>query len=119
MFGLKDKDIAEIVSILDGFQEVEQALIFGSRAKGNHRNGSDVDIAIKGQEADFNIALTIAGILNEDTTMPYHFDVLSYTDLNNKDLTAHIDRVGKLLYQTKNAVVVNEPSIDYKKKAKS
>ncbi|MEQ6119162.1 nucleotidyltransferase domain-containing protein [Reichenbachiella sp. MALMAid0571] len=101
MFGLKDKDIAEIVSILDGFQEVEQALIFGSRAKGNHRNGSDVDIAIKGQEADFNIALTIAGILNEDTTMPYHFDVLSYTDLNNKDLAAHIDRVGKLLYQTK------------------
>ena len=104
---------------MSGFQEVEQAFIFGSRAKGNYKNGSDVDIAIKGQQADFNLALTIAGILNEDTNMPYHFDLLSYSQLHNKDLIAHIDRVGKLLYQTKNTVVVNEPSTDYKKKSGS
>lgn len=98
MFGLTDKDLSDIVEILKTFPQVEEAFIFGSRAKGNFRSGSDVDIAIKGKKASFELALKIGGILNEDTMMPYHFDVVSYTDLNNKDLAAHIDRVGALMY---------------------
>ena len=101
MFGLKNKDIEEIVSLLEDFPEVEQAIIFGSRAMGNYKNGSDVDIAIVGQEANFTIALKIGGILNEDTFMPYHFDVLSLRANTNKDLANHINRRGKILYQTR------------------
>lgn len=100
MFGLDLSDIQSIQEILGQFPEVQQALIFGSRAKGNFRSGSDIDIAIKGDEATHSIASKISGILNEDTIMPYHFDVLSYRELNNKELISHIDRVGKELYNS-------------------
>jgi predicted nucleotidyltransferase len=91
MFGLDLSDIQSIQEILGQFPEVQQALIFGSRAKGNFRSGSDIDIAIKGDEATHSIASKI---------MPYHFDVLSYRELNNKELISHIDRVGKELYNS-------------------
>ncbi|MDH5602992.1 MAG: nucleotidyltransferase domain-containing protein [Cyclobacteriaceae bacterium] len=109
MFGLKNDDIKEIVSILKGFPEVEQAIMFGSRAMGNYRKGSDIDIALAGQKANFDIALKIGGILNEETYMPYHFDVLSLIDNTNKDLADHIDRHGKLLYRVGDISISNGP----------
>lgn len=98
MFGLSDSDINEIIALLHENEEVEQAFIFGSRAKGNFKTGSDVDIALKGKDLSFNVVNKISGILNEDTLMPYRFDVLNYHTISNPDLIEHIDRVGKLLY---------------------
>jgi predicted nucleotidyltransferase len=117
MFGLRKKDIEDIIAVLRNFTEVEQAIIFGSRAKGNYKNGSDVDVAIKGKKANYSIALKISGILNEDTLMPYHFDILSYEDLKNNNLVSHIDNVGKLLYEVKNEIIMNDPSAKYDKKS--
>jgi predicted nucleotidyltransferase len=99
MFGLKQEDITEICEILSKFQEIEQADIFGSRAKGNFKNGSDVDIAIKGKACNSSIALRISAILNEETNMPYHFDVLCYSNIKNQDLRDHIERVGKVIFK--------------------
>ncbi len=94
-FGLKQEDIAEICEILSKFEEIEQADIFGSRAKGNFKNGSDVDIVLKGKACDSSTALQISAILNEETNMPYHFDVLCYHEIKNQNLRDHIERVGK------------------------
>jgi uncharacterized protein len=99
MFGLPDTDITEICAILRRYAAVEQALIFGSRAKGGYKNGSDVDIALKGTGLDYRAVFDISGSLNEDTIMPYHFDVLHYETVSNPDLVSHIDQVGKVLYQ--------------------
>lgn len=77
-----------------------------------------MDIAIKGKDSSFSTASKISGILNEDTLMPYHFDVLNYGDLKNKDLTAHIDRVGQLFFESKNIGIVQEPGAAYKKNEK-
>lgn len=115
MFGLKKKDIEEIQLVLRRFPEVEKAFIFGSRAMGNYRQGSDVDIAIKGKAVTFHTTLKIAGILNEDTLMPYRFDVLGYDYLKNKELLSHIDRVGQLLYEISSVVLVKEPFVEYRK----
>ncbi|HZJ21466.1 MAG TPA: nucleotidyltransferase domain-containing protein [Pricia sp.] len=118
MFGLKERDIVDIKAVLRQFPEVEEALIFGSRAIGNYKRGSDVDIAIKGRELTFRTTSRIAGILNEDTLMPYRFDVLGYNELKNKELLRHIDRIGQLLYQRDAAAVANEPSFGYKTEKK-
>jgi uncharacterized protein len=99
MFGLKAHNVEEIKSIIGQFSEVKVAKIFGSRAKGNYKNGSDVDIALYGENMSNEIALKISGILNEDTIMPYHFDILSYNNLKNTDLVSHIDKVGQILYE--------------------
>ncbi len=116
MYGLRDSDVAEILSVLRQFPEVESAVLFGSRAKGNYRNGSDVDLALKGDRITFSTILAIAGILNEDTLMPYRFDVLDYNQIANPDLVAHIERVGKLLYHKAPLTTqVNEPPEEYGK----
>ena len=48
-YGLLDPEFDEIVRTISFRDTVESALIFGSRAKGNYRSGSDVDIALKGR----------------------------------------------------------------------
>ena len=99
MFGLQESDIISIKYALENYPEIKEAYIFGSRAKGNYRKGSDVDIALKGDNIPFADILTIAGYLNEDTIMPYHFDVLDYDAIQNQHLTEHIDRAGILFYK--------------------
>jgi uncharacterized protein len=98
MFGLKDSDITAIRQVLSQFPEVQRALVFGSRAKGNYQNGSDVDLALKGDILSYQTTVQIASILNEETMMPYHFDILDYHSIDNSNLRAHIDRVGQVIY---------------------
>jgi type I restriction enzyme S subunit len=98
-FGLKHDDLQTIISILEQQPCIEEALIFGSRSKGNFKPGSDVDIALKGRQLDFKIVSCISFLLNEETSMPYKFDVLNYHDIKNKDLVEHIDRVGTRFYK--------------------
>src|SRR5690606_37757407 len=93
-FGLLDTDMEAIAAVLSQEPKVEQAFIFGSRAKGNFRNGSDVDLALKGEELDFNTISRISYQLNEETTMPYQFDVLNYHTIKEPALIKHIDRAG-------------------------
>ena len=96
--GLTDSDLTVIVSVLAQFSEVSRARVFGSRAKGNYRPGSDVDIALDGDGLTLEIVSQIGFMLNEETSLPYHFDVLDYHSLTNKELAAHIDRVGVVIY---------------------
>lgn len=98
-FGLKESDLKNIVSILEQYPQVSESFIFGSRAKGNFENGSDVDIVLKGTLIDGKIINRISYLLNEETTMPYYFDVLNYHTINNKNLISHIDRIGVLFYK--------------------
>ena len=98
-FGLDKSDLDTIISIIGQHPEVDEACVFGSRAKGNYRNGSDVDIALKGTKLNFNITSHISYLLNEETNMPYKFDVLNYHSISNEELVKHIDRVGICFYQ--------------------
>lgn len=99
VFGLKEDDLGNIIAVLQQNAEVEEAIIFGSRAKGNYRNGSDVDIALKGTALNYETTTDISYTLNEETQMPYYFDVLNYHTISNKDLTEHIDRSGICFYK--------------------
>jgi len=96
-FGLKQRDIDNIQNALIQFPEIEQALVFGSRAKGNSKPGSDVDLAVKGSEITPETITRLRSTLN-DMPLPYFFDVIDYKGIENKDLTDHIDRVAKTIY---------------------
>lgn len=97
-FGLLDSDIETIIQTLSKYPKVEHAYIFGSRAKGNFKKGSDVDIALKGAELDFDTLSQISYLLNEETSMPYTFDILIYHSINELSLKDHIDRIGIEIY---------------------
>lgn|SRR5690606_20554447 len=113
MFGLKDTDRAAIHSVLQNFPEVEEAVIFGSRATGTYHKGSDVDIALRGKHVTLETAQKVSYQLNEETVMPYQFDVINYSSISNADLTAHIDRVGVMLYSMEMGKIAGEPQVDY------
>lgn len=95
--GLTDEDLHTIKAILERFPEVKEAWLFGSRAKGNYQPGSDIDIALKGENLSHAVTC-ISGYLNDESPLPYHFDILDYRIVDNQDLLTHIDRVGIKIY---------------------
>ena len=99
--GLRDTDLEYIVQVLSKFPEIEKALIFGSRAKGTHKPGSDVDIAIVGECITFDTISKVRFQLEEESPMPYFFDIVDYTHLEHLELKEHIDRVGKTIWDKK------------------
>lgn len=112
-FGLQDSDIGAISQILMNYDEIEEAYIFGSRAKGNYRNGSDVDIALKGANIKRSLVLEISDILNEETNMPYRFDIVHFDRIDKKELSEHILRVGKVIYTRVADLVLQEAKVKY------
>jgi len=100
-FGLKPGDLEIICGVLEKEPQIDQALIFGSRAKGNYKPGSDVDIALKGERLNFKIISKVSFHLNEEIPLPYHFDVLNYHSIEEPALLAHIDQIGVPFYKRK------------------
>ena len=97
-FGLSDETLSTLNTIFRSYNGIKQVVLYCSRAKGNYRNGSDIDLTIK-TVGDFTFSdlLHIAGDF-DDSDMPYLVDVSIYETLTNTDLKAHIDWVGKVLY---------------------
>jgi predicted nucleotidyltransferase len=97
-YGLPERTLATLESIFLKYPGVRQAIIYGSRAKGTYRNGSDIDLTLKTDNTfTGSDLLHIAGDF-EDSDIPYLVDVSLYDKLSNPDLKAHIDRIGKVLY---------------------
>lgn len=97
-FGLSDKTLATVRAILAGYPEIEQAILYGSRAKGTYRNGSDIDLTLVGAELDHRLLAQISGRL-EDSSIPYQVDLSLKSDIDNHNLLAHIERVGVVFYR--------------------
>ena len=92
--GLSEATLQQINNILNQFIEVEKACVFGSRAKGNFKLGSDIDIVIFGDQVTPKILQKISHQLNEETTMPYFFDLVHYESITNDALLVHINEFG-------------------------
>jgi predicted nucleotidyltransferase len=96
-FGLRESDLQLIRKAASSIPEVRQLILFGSRAKGTHRPGSDVDLAIKGESASYESAVRLEYLLNEEKPLPYYFDVVNYNSISEQRPIEHIDRVGVVL----------------------
>jgi predicted nucleotidyltransferase len=102
MFGLDERTLAAITACLRQFPEIAWAKVYGSRAKGNYERGSDIDLAFSSPtdcSADLLEAL-------DALPTPYLFDVTHVETLRHEGLKAHIERVGVLLYQREDRVVL-------------
>ncbi|GAE94796.1 nucleotidyltransferase [Gracilibacillus boraciitolerans JCM 21714] len=99
MFGLLESDIRYINKALEQFAEIEYGIIFGSRAMGNYKRGSDIDIAIKGEDITSEILCKVSDLLNEEYPLPYYFDFIHYETISNENLKDHINKKGKVIYE--------------------
>ncbi len=96
--GLREADWKQVQNEARKLTRVRQLLLFGSRAKGTHKTGSDVDLAIKGDAAGYEDAVQLAVALNEEIPLPYFFDVVNYGSISEPALREHIDRVGLVVF---------------------
>ena len=94
MFGLEIEDIEVIKKVLHKFPEIEKAFVFGSRALGNYKKGSDIDIALMAKDDIEESVTRISFELNEETVLPYYFDIVEYRTIENIELKRHIDEKG-------------------------
>jgi len=100
--GLSESVIEKLVSVFDKVDEIDEAVLFGSRAMGTFKEGSDIDIALKGQA--LNLALLRKTELKlEDLDLPYTIDLIIYHQIKEPLLTDHIDRVGICIYKKMNS----------------
>jgi predicted nucleotidyltransferase len=102
MFGLKKETIEAIREVLAKYPEVEKAILYGSRAKGNYRPGSDIDLTLIGEKLNLTILQKIENEL-DDLLLPYKIDLSLHKQIQNKELLEHIERVGKVLFDRKPA----------------
>ena len=97
MYGFSEKQLKEIIQIFSSYQEIDEAILFGSRAKGTHKEASDVDIAIKGKNITYSFAAKLKSHLEDDTNLPYFFDIIAYKTITSKELKEHIRIYGKTI----------------------
>ncbi|MCM3548448.1 DNA polymerase beta domain-containing protein [Niallia circulans] len=101
-FGIEKKSLALIKEVLREVEEIDDVLVFGSRAMGQEKRGSDIDLALIGKNLSSKQVTRISSILNQELPIPYFVDALHYNTLENEQLKAHIDKEGKPLFHPVN-----------------
>jgi predicted nucleotidyltransferase len=96
-FGLTAEVTEKIRSVLSLHREVQSAILYGSRAKGNYKRGSDIDLTLVGEKLNLSELARISNEL-DDLSLPYTFDFSIYDQIKNIELLDHIKRVGKIFY---------------------
>lgn len=98
-YGLPQPAIEKICAVLGRYPQVEQAILYGSRAKGNYKTGSDIDLTLRGS-ADLTLD-TVYRILNgfDELCLPYTIDLSIFDEISDPDVIDHIRRVGIEFYK--------------------
>jgi predicted nucleotidyltransferase len=88
---------SRIRSLFARHPKVRRAVLFGSRAKGNFREGSDIDLALETEQmsgrelADIRVEL-------DDEPIAHRVDLVLRESIPPGELLEHIERVGKIFY---------------------
>lgn len=97
--GLDESELNKIIHTISKHKNVQEIILFGSRAKGNHQTGSDIDLILKGSVSHsdwLNIMIEL-----DELDLPYQFDLLLWNQISEPNLINHIKRVGISLFKAK------------------
>jgi predicted nucleotidyltransferase len=100
--GLSDETVRRMATVFSHYPEIEKAVLYGSRAKGNFRNGSDIDLSLVGEKLDSKILGQIDWEL-DDLLLPYKIDLSIFNTLTHPELIEHIRRAGIIFYERNSA----------------
>lgn len=96
--GLSENTINKIHQVFAEYPQIKTVLLYGSRAKGTFRNGSDIDLSIKNSQLSHNDLISLELAL-DDLMTPYSFDVSILEKIENDALVEHIERAGRVFYE--------------------
>jgi len=97
LYGLKTHIIEKIQDVFVEYPEIDKVILYGSRAMGNFKIGSDIDLTLTGDNIDLSLLHKIESEL-DDLLLPYTFDISIFDHIKNKNLLDHIDRIGVEFY---------------------
>ena len=97
-YGLKPETLERLNQVFKKHEQIDEVILYGSRAKGNYTEGSDIDLTLQGKDLD-NRALQKIRIEIDDLLLPWIVDLSILSNIDNEELIAHIDRVGKIIYK--------------------
>ena len=98
-YGIAQNSYKLILEAFKKFKEIEKVVLFGSRAMGNYKAGSDIDLALYGETVNLNTISKLSSLLNEELPIPYQIDILSHQQIKAKALKDHIENEGHIIYQ--------------------
>ena len=98
MYGLSERSYQELIEILKSVPEIDEAVIYGSRARGDHWYASDIDLSLKGERLN-NHSMRILNDRLYESHIPYFFDTHIFDNIHNPKLRSNILRDGKLLFR--------------------
>lgn len=99
-YGLPPYVIERLKSVFRAWPQIERVVLYGSRAKGNYRKGSDIDLCLEGEALGIRELLKLDAEI-DDLLLPWKVDLSLRHTIDNPDLIAHIDRVGIPIYLPK------------------
>jgi uncharacterized protein len=102
-YGLPQAAVRKIYTVLRRYPQVEKAILYGSRAKGNYKNGSDIDLTLNGPDLTLNVVYRILDDLDE-LLLPYTIDLSIFNDIGDPDVIEHMQRVGVIFYDRKKMI---------------
>ena len=104
-YGLPETSFQSICDVLASYPQVDRAILYGSRAKGNYRNGSDIDLTLQGgEELTLRTLFRIMDDL-DDLLLPYTMDLSLFRHISDADLIDHIQRVGVVFYRKDHPII--------------
>lgn len=96
--GLSEAIQSKILKVFSENSSIKEVVLYGSRAKGHFKTGSDIDLTIKSDAISHETLLRLENDL-DDLMLPYKIDLSLYHEIENPNLIDHIERVGLVFYR--------------------
>ena len=96
--GVSHEDLQKLLRILEAEPGITEVVLYGSRAMGTYRPGSDIDLTLRGRSLSTGWLMDLAAKI-DDLLLPYKVDLSIFEHIENPELLDHINRVGKVLYR--------------------
>lgn len=97
-YGLNENTLIQLKQLFQKYNQIEEVILYGSRAKGNYSEGSDVDLVLKGSTIEFENLRQLQHDI-DNLLLPWLFDIGIFKEIKNKELIDHIQRVGIPIYK--------------------
>lgn len=96
--GLKSRTTDEFNKVFACYPEIEKVILYGSRAKGNFKEGSDIDLVLVAPQFTLTKLNKLENQL-DDLLLPWKIDMALYRHIDNPELLSHIERVGIVFFE--------------------
>ena len=98
-YGLSVQTLKKIRNVLVKYPQVEEAVLYGSRARGDYKNGSDIDLTLRGGDTLTHTILSRIANDLDDQLLPYTIDLSIFENIRNPEMVEQIKRVGVAFYK--------------------